>query len=506
MTLRERLQGALRALSGWTPDASNGPSNDWLRYVAKRFVSGRRDDYGLDLTTRRATPERLGDALREADQGDTQKQYEVFEEVERDPQVSRLYSKRRQAVLERPLTITPAGESDQAQRSADLCTELLLGMDGVGGLDDFHDALFDLTDAIGKAFSASQIVWELEGGLFRPRRFIHWPQVNFTLGDPTVAFDDERDAIRIITEEHQVDGVDLRDFPLGTWIVHRQKAFTQPLARASLFRAVCWYWLFKRFGMSDWSIFLERYGVPPRMGKYRPGMGEADRNAMWEAVLNLGKDHACIMPDTGTIELLEMKGLSSGAPHPEFLRYCNDQIAIALVGSTMAVTQGEKGARSAVEAYQLDEGAQARLDGKRLAATLRQQLLSVLVHANLGPGYPVPNVAFLWEDETDLDLRSQVDERLHRMGKAIPISYVVETYGVPEPEDGEPILPAKPAPAAPMPPGQAPPADDVDLAEEEAEPARARSEAERAVRVALRSTEKKSLEDWVVSMILSDEP
>jgi hypothetical protein len=68
------------------------------------------------------------------------------------------------------------------------------------------------------------------------------------------------------------------------------------------------------------------------------------------------------------------------------------------------------------------------------------------------------------------------------------------------------VLPAKPAPAPPpqfAPPGSQEPGGE----EDEGAPANARDAAERAVRVALRSTaEKKSLEDWVVSMILNDEP
>ncbi len=502
MTLRDRITNALRALSGWTPDIrpDDGPSRAWLEHVNRRFKSGYRDDYSIDTTVRRATPEVLGYAMRQADHGDTEAQYQIFEEVERDPQVGRLYSKRRLSVLEHQLQISPATEKNpKAVAAAEMATEILLGKDGNGGVPELDEMLFDLTDAIGKAFSACEVVWDLDGGVFRPRRFLHWPQVNFQLGDPTVTRDDERDLIYLRTEEDPNRGLDLRTFPMGSWLVHRQKNWSQPLARAALFRSVAWYWLFKRFGTSDWSIALERWGIPPRMGKYGPGAGEADRNALWAAVQSLGKDHACILPDSATIEMIESQHDGGGHPHPAFIAYCNEQISIALVGSTMAVTQGEKGARSAVEAYQFNEASQSKLDAQKLANTIREQLVAPLVRVNMGDGVPIPLVSFLWEETEDLNEAAEMLVKLHGMNKAIPVSYVVKKFGVPEPEGDEPVLERA------APPPQLVPRE---TGEEEGLKA-ARAELVAAARQALRDSklaEKKSSVDWVISQMLSNEP
>jgi phage gp29-like protein len=520
MGIRDRIKNAMRALSGFTPvvdDGPAGPTDKWLRFKAGQFHSGVRDDYGIDTAIRRATPELLGEAMKAADQGDTFQQYEVFEEVERDPLIGRVTNKRRQAVLAKDLQITPAIEDDgPSVQAADLANELILGTNGQGGILNFEESMFHMTDAICKAFSVQQIVWRIDGGRFIPVRLEHWPQQNFILGDPTKTYDGNVDEIRVRTSERRSDGVPLQDFGLGTWLVHKQKSWSQPLARAALYRSVTWYWLFKRFAMSDWSIFLERFGVPPRMGKYGPGTDVAEREALWDAVQSLGKDHACIYPDNATIELLETKGLSSGAPHPELLKYVSDQITIAIMGNTMAVSQGDRGARSAREAYQSDEGEQTEFDCGRLAKTIREQLVAPIVRANLGPDAPVPVVDFLFEDEEDLDMRSQVDERLHRMGKKFPVSYIEKTYGVPEPEEEEEVLPAKPAPSPP-PVSRGTPGDDEDQPdqdedqgdEDEDEPvpnslnAALLAAARRALREA-DSAEKKTL-DWVVSRMLKQQ-
>ncbi|HHE70774.1 MAG TPA: DUF935 family protein [Chloroflexi bacterium] len=422
--------------------------------------------------------------------------------MERQPLISRLYNKRRQAVLSKDLQITPAREDDpQALQAADLATEMIQGIDGQGGITDLQQGLFDLTDGIGKAFAVCQTVWRLDGGRFTPSRLVRWPQQNFQLGDPTKHYDGNVDQVRIVTDQHHTDGVPLEDFGLGAFICHKQKNWSQPLARAALFRAVTWYWLFGNYGIRDWSIFLERIGIPPRLGKYGPAAKKADRDALWQAVLNMGKDHACIMPDNSTIELLETKGLTSGAPHPQFIAHLNDQISIAISGNTMSVTQGERGARSAKEAFQTDEGEQTEFDATNLAKTIREQLVTPIVRANLGPNFPIPKVGFLFDEEEDLEARSKVDTAWKKAGKAIPVSYVVEKYGIPEPEGDEEVLGASEGAGAPG------PAEDEDDVSRETLPVPNHAALVAAATQALRESglpEKKSSVDWVISMMLNN--
>jgi phage gp29-like protein len=412
-----------------------------------RLISGARSDYAIDTAARKSSPEQLARMLKAADQGDTVQQYEVFEEVERDPVVFRVYFKRRLAVVSKELQVMPSIPNDpRAQQASDLVHGMLFGDDTFKGMAGFQDGLFDLTDAIGKAFAASQVVWEVEDGKHVPQRFERWPQREFNLGKPWEQYAQEEDRLRLLTEENRTEGVPLDTYPAGQWLVHKQKAFSQPLARAALFRSVCWYWLFKKFGVKDWSIFLERYGIPPRLGKYGPAADAKERAELWDALINLGKDHAAIFPDNSTIELLETKGRSgaaTGDPHQGMLDYCDAQINIAISGSTMSTTQGDRGARSAKEAFGAEEQQQTEFDCERLSETLRQQLAAPIVHLNLGLDWPVPQLRFLFEEDEDLGARSERDERIHGMGYPIAMSYVEETYGIPQPEEGEAILPPK---------------------------------------------------------------
>ena len=426
MTIRDRIT---RALSEFVRDVPEPAAPE--KPEAGEWRSGVRDDFTVDLAARRASPQKLGTLMRNADEGDIAAMIEVFEEVERDPRVSRLYSKRRQAVVGKDLLFTPANDEPSAQKAADLCTEI------VDGITDWHDAVFDLSDAIGKGFAAGQVVWDLRDGRFIPTRIKRWPQSAITFGDQYNLYQQTEDEPRILTDSDPVNGELLSGFPAGQWIFHVQREWSQPIPRAALFRAVAWYWLFKRFGMRDWSIFLERFGIPPRMGRYHAGADDKERLELWKAVSQLGKDHACIYPEGSTIEVLELKGTMGTSPHPDMIQHCNEEIAIAISGSTMSVTQGDRGARSAKEAYQTEEYAQAVSDASNLARTIRDQLCAPLIRLNLGDGYPTPNVSFDLDVMEDLDVRSQVDERIQGMGFPITAGYVSDRYNVELPEEVE---------------------------------------------------------------------
>jgi phage gp29-like protein len=429
----------IRALSEYVED--DGPEDKPDAPEPGKWVSGIRSDYDVDLVARRATPASMGTLLREADAGSTAAQFEIFEEIERDPTVNRLYNKRRSVVTGSKFLLTQSSEDPRAQKATDLCTAMLFGEDEQDGIENWDEGLFDLSDAIGKAFAVAQISWEVEGGLFVPRRLERWPQKEFQLGKLGAVFEQGEDELWVRSMDAPAEGLPLKGFADGTWIVHRQKSCSAPLARAALFRSIAWFWLFKHFGMADWSIFLERYGIPPRMGTYPAGADDKEKNALLSSLISFGKDHAMVVPDGSTIEVFA-QAMTAGAtsPHPLMVDHCNKEIAIAIAGSAMAVDQGARGARSAKEAYQTEEWDQAVGDARNLASTIRTQLLRPIVRLNLGEDFPIPKCAFQLSEDEDLLVRAQTDDLLvNKIGLPLSKSYFYEKYDRPEPLEGEDV-------------------------------------------------------------------
>ena len=440
MRLRDYPAALIRTLDSFGPAPEPPPVNERPRSGIYR--SGRRDDYETDRYARaNLSPEKIGLILRNADAGDTRRQYELWEKVEQDPHVGRLYLRRRQAVLANPLNITPADAEDpRAVQAAELCRAALFGGQYSGrnlpGISNLDGGLFDMTDAIGKAFSVNAPQWETINGLVLPVRMNRWPQSQFQLGDPASHMAQDQDDIRVITDDAW-NGKRISDFAFGTWLVHTQKTFSQPLARAGMFRSITWYYLFKTFGVGDWSILLERYGIPPRVGKYAANTDQKAQAELFASVVAMGKDHAAIIPDTTTIELIEQRGQGAGgAPHPALVEYCDAAISIAIAGNTMAVDQGDRGARSAKEAYQAEDMLQARFDangrgqgsGGGLAGSIRSGLLAPIVRFNLGEDYPLPKCSFDLDNKEDLAERIKLDETAGKMGYPLTVGYMANKY------------------------------------------------------------------------------
>jgi len=415
-------------------------------------VSRQRDDFEIETGRIRITPEKMGRILRNADVGDTELLYEMFSAVEEDPHVHAVLSKRRRAVTARKLVITTPEALEgnaQAERSTELCRELILGKDGAGGIPDLSQVLHDLTDAIGKAFALSQIVWSVNtpGFVAVPVEINRWPQNVTIIGDPfTFRSEDPRfEDIRILTDDAPVQGELLEP---DQWIQHVQKARSAPLHRAALLRMVSWWYMFKHSSARDWAIAVERYGMPMRLGKYPPAAGDDERSALKKAVIELGRDAAGIMPEGSEIELIETK-LAGVAPHETFARYCDEQISKAILGNTLTTEATARGARALGEVHATGEQALADDDSKALALTIRRDLCGPIVRFNVGPDAPVPDVRLDADKLEDLNLRAERDTKLVKAGLPVPVSYFYETYGIPAPAPDDELV-SVPTPPSPF--------------------------------------------------------
>lgn len=384
------------------------------------FVGGWRDEFDPETGRIRLNPLKLGRIMRAADEGDSEALSEVFSAVEEDPHVQAVLGKRRRAVTARKLIISPAIEGDsRAEQAAEMCQRMVLGMEGEDGIDNWDDALFDATDAIGRGYAVQQIVWEDQGGLWWPRKLLHWPQRDTVVGDPFSGQIRSRSSeeIRVLTCDNPVRGDELEPFQ---WMVHISKSRSTALHKAALLRAVTWFYLFKHYSVKDWTIFAERYGIPLRIGKYPDHANEDEINAVVKAIRTIGKDGGAALPKGAEIELVEQGSGGSQIPHPMLAKFCNAEISKAILGNTLTTEVGSSGGnRSLGEVQKEGETDMTEQDASRLARTIRRDLLRPIVHFNLGPDVAVPKCVFERQktedlnDQMDRDVKAVNDLRLH---------------------------------------------------------------------------------------------
>jgi phage gp29-like protein len=280
------------------------------------------------------TPRRMAMLLRDAEQGDIAAQADLFSDVEeRDLHIQSELGKRRLAVSMLPWSISPVADATPAEK--DIAKRLQAILESI---EELPQLVHDLTDAIGKGFSAVEIEWGRRAdGLWIPRRFHHREQRLFRLH--RVAGTDE---LRL--NDASATGLPLQE--LG-WIVHRSASRSGSMARTSLFRSLVWAYLPKAYALADWSEFLEVYGYPIRLGKYGPNATEDERNTLLRAVVDIGRRAGGIIPEGMSIDLLNAV---TGDPETfqNLVHEQNRYISTLILGGTLTSNADGKSSTNAL--------------------------------------------------------------------------------------------------------------------------------------------------------------
>src|SRR6202521_5884490 len=118
----------------------------------RNIYSGMHPSMGL-------TPERLSGILRQAEFGDPYLYLELAEEIEeKDLHYLAVLSTRKNAVAQLEVVVRAASSGAEDQRAAAMVREMICE-----GPIELDSVLFDVLDAVGKGFSATEIMWDTSG-------------------------------------------------------------------------------------------------------------------------------------------------------------------------------------------------------------------------------------------------------------------------------------------------------------------------------------------------------
>jgi phage gp29-like protein len=127
-------------------------------------MTGVRNIYSVMHPSVGLTPEKLGAILRQAEFGDPFLYLELAEEMEeKDLHYLAVLSTRKETIAGLQIAVRPASGEAEDIRIADMVRDLLLG-----GTLNLASVLFDILDALGKGFSASEIIWDTSGREWAP--------------------------------------------------------------------------------------------------------------------------------------------------------------------------------------------------------------------------------------------------------------------------------------------------------------------------------------------------
>ncbi|MBI4799681.1 MAG: DUF935 family protein [Desulfarculus sp.] len=375
--------------------------------------------------SRGLTPARLARLLREADDGMPERQAELFREVEeKDAHISSQLHMRKQAVLGLEYDLQPASDDARAQKVMEFCREVLWG------LEDLDDLLLGMLDAVPQGWSMHELLWEIVAGR---AVIIGWrwvPQERTRWDDAGVP--------RLATDEEQTRGVEI---PAWKVVYHRHKARSGLDVRAGVMRTCAWWWMFKNYAVKDWAAFCELFGMPLRYGTYPNGASEDDKQALKQALLELGSDGAAIVSEGTKLEFVEAKATGGGQLAFERLAaFCDRACSKAILGQTLTSDQGQVGSYGAAKVHDEVRLDLRDADAYALEKTLRQQVLQPLAVFNFGADAPVPWFRFAIQAPENLAAKSKMYQTLQGMGLPLGLTHIYDAFGVPAPEAGEELL------------------------------------------------------------------
>lgn len=371
------------------------------------------------------TPERLARLLRSAEEGEADAYLELAEEMEeKDLHYRAVLSTRRLQVSGLDITVDAATDAKEDVMAADLAREFL-------ETDVLQAAAFDVLDAVGKGYSACEILWDTGGR--------QWMPVDIVWRDPRwFGFDPwEMRTLKLKGETGLLEPLAPAKFIAH---VHRSKSGIP--VRGGLARAVTWGYLFKNFDLKAWVLFCEVYGHPLRLGKYETNANETERAVLLRAVRNIAADHAAIVPDSMKVEFIDAKAQGNAAIFEKLSEYLDRQVSKAVLGQTGTTDTGSRvGTADAHERVREDI---EKSDATQLAASLNRDLIRPLIDLNMGPRRRYPRLRVYRPKQEDITALVDNVVKLVPVGLRVEASVMSDKLGLPNPDAGAVCLGAPP--------------------------------------------------------------
>jgi len=375
------------------------------------------------------SPQKLASILRELDSGYCKNAMNLFDDMEeKDLHLAAVMQTRVMASAAPQRRIVPASDDADYKRHADFVGEVW------GGLEDNSRIVHDLLSAIGRGFSIAEMMFELREGSLIVNRIKLCPQSLFSFIDP------ENPGVLLEFPRYLNPGsVHGEALPREKFIFHAQRSFGGGALRSGLYRGIAWYYLFTTFSIKDWMSFMDLYGIPLRLGKFKPSADDRSREILKRAVMNLGTDAAAVISEDTTIEFIESR-LSGG--HDLFrnaVEFFNRQKSKRVLGQTLTTEQGDTGSYALGSVHDRVRADLTRLDCVMLDETLTRDFIIPLIKANFGRQKSYPR--FVSEPGGAEKSRNKLDDlrKLYDMGVPMGVGELYRAAGIPEPSNSDSV-------------------------------------------------------------------
>ncbi len=340
----------------------------------------------------------------------------IYEDLERDPQVSAVLQKRRLSLVGREWSVKPGDDSASAAAVADLVREAFEAL-------PFDRVVEDALAALLTGIAVLEVMWEQRGDRLLPNALLARNPRRFAFEDGEGGVP----ALKLLTRARMLDGDDVPD---RKFIVHRFGGRYGDPWGLGLGNRLFWPVYFKRQGVGFWMAALEKFGQPTVIGSYPVGATNDQLLVLEAALAAVSSDTGVMYPEGMAVQLLEATRAGSFDTYQTLARYMDDEISKIVLGETLSTNAGQNGSRALGEVHNQVRLEITKADADSLSGTMNATLVRWIVELN-APGYAGPLPRIWWEvaEGEDLNARAERDVKIGSLGFAPTLDYITGTYG-----------------------------------------------------------------------------
>ncbi|WP_454843793.1 DUF935 domain-containing protein [Pseudomonas gorinensis] len=370
------------------------------------------------------TPGRLAAILQGAAEGNAHDYLTLAEEMEeKDLHYASVLGTRKLAISGLSIRVEAASDDAEDVRRADQLKEIV-------DSPEFGELQADLTDAMGKAYAVSEIMWDRSGKTWNPARFEPRDQRFFQFDRDTGR------ELRLLDEADMVNGVALAPYK---FIVHLPRIRSGLPIRGGLARLAAVAYMCKAWTWKDWMGFADIFGMPMRVGRYGPGASKDDIATLMSAVANLGSDAAAVIPDSMRIDFTQAANVAGAGDFFKGLaEWWDKQVSKAVVGQTMSTDDGSSQAQATIHNEVRLDLLQA--DAKAESNTLNRYFVRPWCDLNFAPGRNYPKLILDVPQPEDIKILISALEKLVPLGLKVEQSVIRDKLNLPAPAVGAEVL------------------------------------------------------------------
>ena len=208
-----------------------------------------------------------------------------------------------------------------------------------------------------------------------------------------------------------------------------------------LMRATCILCAFRKYSLSDWLTFSEKFGLPFVLGKTPAPKGSAEWNNMVDAVTGFVGDGGAVVNVDALLEIVTAGASAGTLPFPPLLEYLDRWITVLWRGadlSTMSAAGGQ-GQGASIQGDETDMLSQD--DAQWVSGILNAKIDRQVIAYLFGEGTdPLAYVQIMPPDHKDTAKEVAVDQFLISAGAPIGVDDALERYGRVRPAQDAEVL------------------------------------------------------------------